>query len=220
MSTEKHDRNSFASLVALSSSDEQDSTGELSAEITSLPFNSSGVQEATLPRRMPRPHSAEPLSWGLTGSFAMSNVNRFASNPRMQATGQRVLKDILVARSRAASATLTRPDNAESQIWSTLKKRVTAVALSDSRSVNPANSPELLMLLGDTENVLNNQAPRARSALRQGKQMDRSLSVSKGQNPRSKSVLSESRAARQSLLPKAEIKMQVSSAAAALGHPI
>ena len=220
MSTEKHDRNSFASLVALSSSDEQDSTGELSAEITSLPFNSSGVQEATLPRRMPRPHSAEPLSWGLTGSFAMSNVNRLASNPRMQATGQRVLKDILVARSRAASATLTRPDNAESQIWSTLKKRVTAVALSDARSVNPANSPELLMLLGDTENVLNNQAPRARSALLQGKQMDRSLSVSKGQNPRSKSVLSESRAARQSLLPKAEIKMQVSSAAAALGHPI
>ena len=150
----------------------------------------------------------------------MSNVNRLASNPRMQATGQRVLKDILVARSRAASATLTRQDNAESQIWSALKRRVTAVALSDARSVNPANSPELLMLLGDTENVLNNQPPRARSALLKGKQMDRSLSVSKGLKPRSKSVLGESRAARQSLLPKAEIEMQVSSAAAALGHPI
>ncbi len=65
----------------------------------------------------------------------------------MQASGSRVLKEILVARSRAESIGMT-PQDDVSRVWTALKRRISAVALSDPRARNPVNEPALRMRLG------------------------------------------------------------------------
>jgi len=78
----------------------------------------------------------------------MEEVNHLACNPRMQASGSRVLKEILVARSRAESAGMKPQDDVSSRVWTSLKRRISAVALSDPRAKNPVNEPALRMRLG------------------------------------------------------------------------
>ena len=113
------------------------------------------LSQVGVTRRMPRPKTAEP---NFTGRLALDKVNNLASNPRMQASGSRVLKEILVARSRAQSAGLKEEDDAPSKVWGVLKRRISAVALSDPRAKNPLHDPVLLMRLGtNTENVITDQ---------------------------------------------------------------
>jgi hypothetical protein len=85
-----------------------------------------------------------------TGILTMEKVNHLACNPRMQASGSRVLKEILVARSRAESVGMAPQDDVSSRVWTALKRRISAVALSDPRARNPVNEPALRMRLGAT----------------------------------------------------------------------
>ena len=85
---------------------------------------------AGITRRILRPKTAES---NLTCRLTLEKVNHLASNPRMQASSSRVLREILVARSRAESAGMTRQDDAPSKVWSLLKRRICSVALSDPR---------------------------------------------------------------------------------------
>ena len=119
-------------------SDSEDSQGEETAMKSGFGgiksgFGSlmSGVSQVGVTRRLPRPKTAEP---SFTGRLTLDKVNLMASNPRMQASGSRILKEILVARSRAESAGMTRHDDASGKVWGALKKRISAVALSDPRA--------------------------------------------------------------------------------------
>jgi hypothetical protein len=134
---------------------ESDGSKEEEGRKSDLMAMTSALSQVGVTRRMPRPKTAEPT---FTGRLTLDKVNNLASNPRMQASGSRVLKEILVARSRAQSAGLKEEDDAPSKVWGVLKRRISAVALSDPRAKNPIHDPVLLMRLGtSTENVFTDQ---------------------------------------------------------------
>ena len=167
-------------------------------------------------RRAPRPQTADHL---YTGKLTLDKVTRLASNPRMQASGSRILKEILVARSRAVSAGIRRKDDVPSKVWGDLKKRITAVTLSDPMAANPANNPELLMRLGVTsDNIITNHdghSDKDDTKSRVDSDANNSIHV---EMQNKKQRMSKSQNAR--LPPRGEVRKQVTVAAAALGHPI
>jgi hypothetical protein len=151
---------------------ESDASGEEQGMKSNL-MKSKLISQVGVTRRMPRPKTAEP---NFTGRLALDKVNNLASNPRMQASGSRVLKEILVARSRAQSAGMKQDGDAASKVWGVLKRRINSVALSDPRARNPAHDPGLLMRLGtNADDVLSEQDG---SSLPGGAVMSLSLSLS------------------------------------------
>jgi len=177
------------------------------------------VSQIGITRRIPRPKTAEPI---FTSRLTLDKVNNMASNPRMQASGSRVLKDILQARSRAQSAGLTRHDDPESKVWGTLKKRICAIALSDPRARNPVNDVALQVRLGSSPedvSITGHDAAFVRGQTNAANRSEiKSFSSTIG-NPQA-FMAQPRQKERESHVPTAEMKAQVKSAAAALGHPI